>query len=105
MAQDAHEGVQARLNRIAQRDSFQSIFKELCNEFMVPELQADESQKMIYSWFCKYAHKGVFETLKVDTNSVDNPPSIAIPFLAYLREYGIPHLYVVRGRALPWPLS
>ena len=70
---------------------------------MIPESQAYESQKEIYKWVCRYAHKGAFENLKVDTRGRDNPPAIAIPFIVYVREFYIPHLYVIRGQVLNWP--
>jgi len=102
--ENAHEGVQPRLNRIAKRKSFQSAFKELCTELMVPECQAEKSRKEIYGWFCKYVHKGGgYDHLVVNTDGTGDPTSVAIPLLAYLRESAIKHSYVIRGETLQWP--
>lgn len=103
--ENAHEGVQQRLNRIAQGKSFQSTFKGLCVELMIPESQAEQSRKEIYGWFCKYFHNGGgSDHLVVNTDGTDNPTSVAISFLTYLRESNIKHSYVVRGETLRWPL-
>jgi len=101
---NTREGVQPRLNRIAQRKSFQSIFKELCTELMVPEHQAEESRKKIYEWFCTYVHTGGgYNDLVVNTDGTGDPTSVAIALLAYFRESTIKHSYVIRGETLEWP--
>jgi len=97
-------GVQKKLNVIAQQRSFQSNLKKVCEELEVPESGARNSQKLLYSRFSEGTHKGGFEKLKVYANCGEYSPTIAASFLAYLREYNIPHLYVVRGDTLKWLL-
>ncbi|RPB28932.1 hypothetical protein L211DRAFT_844972 [Terfezia boudieri ATCC MYA-4762] len=98
------EGVQPKLNRIADRESFRSTLKELCAELKISEGTVEQSRQTIYEWFCKYAHTGEgFNCLTINTGNTDYPTSIAVSYLAYLRELKIKHSYVIGEKVLKWP--
>ncbi|KAF8439241.1 hypothetical protein BGX38DRAFT_1208517 [Terfezia claveryi] len=98
------EGVQPKLNRIAKSESFRSILKELCAELKISEVNVEQSRQKIYEWFCSYTHTGEGSNcLTINTSNTDYPTSIAVSYLAYLRELRIKHSYVIGEQVLKWP--
>ena len=102
LAKGSHEGVQPKLDRIAQGHSFKKTFRNLCTEFVISEGQAEESRKEIYHWSCKYVHTGA-DNLTIITDGKDNPTSIAVALMTYLRVGKIRHSYRIGSQTLKWP--
>jgi len=104
-SKNENEGIQPKLNRIAQRDSFRAHLKDLCEEFEYPEHLADYGKRQLYFDCCQWTmHIMDFEEHEIRTNGSFNALMFAIPMLAYLREYNFPHRYGTRGNTVKWPL-